>query len=323
MKLSSHFVPAIALAALLTPGFAQSSGDLQTNPPAQPPYPQASQNNYPSSPGGNMPGGPEAQYPHFPADPGFNATPVPRTLVIPGGKYLTVRTLNFVSSDRNQPGDFFSATLVEPLVVDGFVVAARGQTVNGRVVDVQKAGRVKGVSSLRVELTELHLVDGQQVPFRSQMVYRHGETSVGNDVGAVGGTAAVGAAIGAAATGSGLYAGVGALAGAAAATIGVLSTRGRPTVIGPETLLTFRVEQPVTISTAQSAGAFTTVARDDYDQPRERMRPSFDNGRYAAGPPVLAPRPYFYGAPYWNTGLFLYGGPRFYGGYGRGWGRRW
>ncbi len=262
-----------------------------------------------------MPNGQERGYPHFPSDAGVNMAPVPATLTIPAGKYLTVRTSNFITSDRNQPGDFFSATLAEPLVIDGFVVAARGQVVNGRVVDVQKAGRVKGVSSLRVELTELNLVDGQQVPFHSQMIYRKGQTSVGSDVGAVGGTAAVGAAIGAAATGSGLYAGVGALAGAAAATIGVLSTRGRPTVIAPETLLTFRVEQSVMVSTARSAGAFTTVAREDYDQPRQAMRPG-----YAYGRPVPAPYPYYYGAPYWNTGFFFYGGPRFYG---RGWGRRW
>ena len=331
MKLSRFFIPVLALAAAMASAFAQNSnGELQNGPPVQSPYPQTTQNNYPPPPpppNGSMQGRSDGGYPHFPSDPAATVIPVPPSLTIPAGKYLTVRTNNFVSTDRNQPGDFFSATLVEPLVIDGFVVAARGQVVNGRVVDVDKGGRVKGVSSLRVELTELNLVDGQQIPFHSQMIYRKGQSSVGNDVAAVGGTAAVGAAIGAAATGSGLYAGVGALAGAAAATIGVLSTRGRPTVIGPESLLTFRVEQPLTVSTVRSPGAFTTVAREDYDQPqpRPRMRPGYGQGGspYAYGGPGIPPYSYYYGAPYWGSGFYFYGGPRFYGGYGRGWGRRW
>ena len=327
MKLSRHFLQLAALAALAVPVFAQQPG----YPPANPQnYPQNNypQNNYPPPPQGNAQAMQPGEYPHFPNnnDPAPAMVPVPPALNIPAGKYLTVRSNNLISSDHNQPGDFFSATLVEPLVVDGFVVAARGQVVNGRVVDVQKAGRVKGVSSLRVELTELNLVDGQQIPLRTQMIYRQGPTSVGRDVAAVGETTAVGAAIGAAATGSGLYAGVGALAGAAAATIGVLSTRGRPTILAPESLLTFRVEQPITISTVRSPGAFTTVARDDYAQPH---RQQFQGGPgYGYGGPAVAGYPYaypyygYYGAPFYS-GLYFYGGPRYYGYYGRGWGRRW
>lgn len=100
-------------------------------------------------------------------------------------------------------------------------------------------------------------------------------------------------------------------------------TRGKPTVVAPESLLTFRVEQPLLISTTQSPNAFTTVAREDYAQ---SMRPGPGMGQggaygrpyYGYGPGVGAPYPYYYGAPYWNTGFFFYGGPRYY----RGW-RRW
>lgn len=38
-----------------------------------------------------------------------------------------------LSSDHNQPGQVFTATLTEPLVANGFVVARHGQTVEGRV----------------------------------------------------------------------------------------------------------------------------------------------------------------------------------------------
>jgi hypothetical protein len=336
MRLSRFSLPVLALAVAVAPAFAQNPGDYPNNPPSQPSYPQTTQNNYPPPPppngdmnmNGNMQGRTDGAYPHFPSEPPVNAVPVPAALTIPAGKYLTVRTNGFITSDRNQPGDFFSATLTEPLVIDGFVVAARGQVVNGRVVDVQKAGRVSGVSSVRVELTELNLVDGQQIPFRSQMIYRKGDTSIGRDVGAIGGTTAVGAAIGAAATGTGLGAGIGAAAGLVASTIGVLSTRGRATIVAPETPLTFRVEQPITVSTVRSPNAFAVVNREDYGPSMRQGPRGYQAGSYGypgaapyayAGAPVAGyPYPYYYGAPYFG-GVYFYGGRGFYG---RGY-RRW
>ncbi|WP_180540330.1 hypothetical protein [Nevskia soli] len=257
------------------------------------------------------------------------APPLPATLNLPAGKYLTVRMNSFLTTDRNQPGDAFTASLVEPLVIDGFVVAHRGQIVNGRVVDVKKAGRVAGTSSMRVELTELLLADGQQLPIHTQLVYRQGPTSVGRDASAIGGTTALGAIVGAAATGTGFGAGMGAIGGAVVGTIGVLVTRGRPTVIHPESVLTFRIEQPLAISTVNSGGAFEPVTRQDYNANGFRpARPGGPGYGYAPAPyPAYAypayPYPYAYGYGYGWGGPFI--GVGFYGRgyYGRGWGGRW
>ena len=71
---------------------------------------------------------------------------------------IPVRLTEWLSSDKNQSGDQFSATLEQPLVANGWVVAVRGQIVTGRVAQVKKAGRVSGVSQLGVELSELTLV---------------------------------------------------------------------------------------------------------------------------------------------------------------------
>src|SRR5215472_4542293 len=131
-------------------------------------------------------------------DPGQYGPP-PAHLTIQPGTFVTVRLNQALSSDRNQPGDAFSATLVRPVVVDGVVVAQRGQTVGGRVAEAKKAGRVSGVSRLGVQLTELTLVDGQQLPIQSQLVSRTGPTSVGRDAAAIAGTTGLGAAVGAAA----------------------------------------------------------------------------------------------------------------------------
>lgn len=240
--------------------------------------------------------------------------PMPSSLTLPAGSWITVRVNQPLSSDRNRPGDAFTASLVEPIVVQGLVVARRGQTIGGRVSQTTNAGRVKGSSTLGVELTEVSLVDGQQVPVKTQLMERRGNTSVGRDVAAVGATTGLGALIGAAA-GGGWGAGIGALAGAAVGTTGVLATRGEPTVIYPETVLTFRLEQPVTI-TSQAMQAFQPAAQDEYDRP-DRDRPAM---RYNAPPPAYrnpypaAVTPYY---PYYPSfGLSFYSGPGYF--YGRG-----
>src|SRR5579862_2779431 len=68
------------------------------------------------------------QGPAAPAD-----APVPAQLTLKPGTFISVRVNQLLSSDRNQQGDAFTATLDRPLVVDGFVVAQPGQTVAGRV----------------------------------------------------------------------------------------------------------------------------------------------------------------------------------------------
>src|ERR1039457_116394 len=155
---------------------------------------------------------------------------LPAALTIKPGTFVTVRVDQELSSDHNQQGDVFNASLTQPIVVDGVVVAQRGQTVMGRVAEAVKAGRVSGTSHLALQLTGLTLADGTQANIQSQMVNRNGPTSVGNDVGAVAATTAVGAGVGAAAD-WGRGAAIGAGAGAVVGIAGVLLTRGKPTMV--------------------------------------------------------------------------------------------
>ncbi len=261
-------------------------------------------------------------YPRTPDAPPQTAA-VPAQLTIKSGTYITVRINQPLSSDYNQPGDAFSATLASPVVVDGIVVAQRGQMVAGRVVEAQKAGRVEGVSRLGIELTELTLVDGQQVALRTQLIGRSGPTSEGRDAAAIGATTATGAAIGAAA-GWGAGAAIGAGAGAAAGVIGVLLTRGHPTVIYPESVLTFRVESAVTFSTDHAPQAFRYVTPGDYQQQYAQAQPA-PYARPAPPPPAYyygyygpAWYPYYWGpsfAFFYGAGFYrpYYGGVYFYG----------
>ena len=260
--------------------------------------------------------------------------PVPDRLTIRPGTYLTVRMNQALSSDHNQPGDAFTATLVSPVVVDGVVVAAHGQTIAGRVAEVQKAGRVQGTSRLGIQLTELTAVDGQQLPVQAQLISRNGDTSHGRDAAAIGTTTAAGAAIGAAVNG-GVGAGIGAAAGLAVSTLGVLFTRGYPTVITPETVLTFRVDAPITVDTTRTSQAFRYAQPGDYGQTQlAERRPAPRMGGPRPVPPpyyggYYAPyyRPYY--PAYWGPSVGVYfGGPAFYYGhrgyYGHGgYYRRW
>jgi hypothetical protein len=274
------------------------SGEVQSNIEQQNPQDQA----------------PPAQSAQEPASAG-QAIP-PATLTLPAGTIIRVRSDEWLSSDRNAPGDNFSAVLDQPLIVDGWVIARRGQSETGTVALAKKAGRASGTSQLGVQLDELTLVDGQQVPLQTQMVQTTAGTSHGQDAATVGTTTGVGAAIGAVAEG-GTGAAIGAGVGAAAGLIGVLATRGKPTVLAPETVLSFRLQAPVTINTQQSQFAFLPVSQQDFDS-------RSPNGRSSAAPrgPGYPPSSYYYGYPYgYPYPYAFYPGPLgfgFYGVYGYG-----
>jgi hypothetical protein len=241
-----------------------------------------------------------------------NAPMASPPLTMRSGTILTVRLNQPLSSDHNKVGDVFSASLDQPATVLGIVVAQRGQSVTGHVVAAKKAGRVHGVSRLGISLTELTLVDGQTVAIQSQLLVRKGPTSRGRDAAAIAGTAGFGAAIGAAADG-GTGAAVGAAAGAAAGTIGVLLTRGEPTIIAPETLLTFQIMAPVRIETSYAPQAFRFAYFSEYPQVQA---PSQQVSAHPAPPPYLypyyvyAPHPYYLSYPYYYP---YFSTPYFYG----------
>ncbi|HMK29565.1 MAG TPA: hypothetical protein VK473_07775 [Terriglobales bacterium] len=229
-------------------------------------------------------------------------------LTLRAGTILTVRINQPLSSDRNQTGDIFSGSLVQPVIVQGIVVAKHGQTVGGQVVEAKKAGLVSGVSRLGITLTSLTLVDGQNVPIQSQLLVHKGPSSTGRDVAAVAGTTALGAAIGAGA-GWGTGAAIGAGAGAAAGTLGVLLTRGYPSVIYPETLLTFQVTAPVSIETNSAPEAFRFVdPAVDYPQAQTQPEPAPP----AAAPPLPTYPPPAYPPPAYPYPSFVYYAPPYY-----------
>jgi hypothetical protein len=165
----------------------------------------------------------------------------------------------------------------------------------------RKAKRIKGSSELGVELRELTLVDGQQVPLTTQLVQNSSRTSTASNAGTVAATTGVGTLIGAAA-GGGTGAGIGAASGAAAGIIGILVTPGKPTVIPSEAQLTFRQRVPIVISTQRSQVAFRPVTQQDYDGAAGNL--SVRSEQHPRGPYYPDP-PYWYGGWGYPAPIFI------------------
>ncbi|MBI4874809.1 MAG: hypothetical protein HY822_09275 [Acidobacteria bacterium] len=168
-------------------------------------------------------------------------------VTLSAGTLLPVRLGETLSSDKNSQGDTFTATLDRPLAIDGFAVAERGAKVEGRVVEADRAGRVRGVAHLSIELVRLTTADGQRIEIATQAFRKDGTKEAGRDAAKVGAAAGIGAAIGAIA-GGGRGAAIGAAVGGAAGTGGVLATRGKAAELPVETRIDFRVSRPVTIT---------------------------------------------------------------------------
>lgn len=203
------------------------------------------------------------------APPPAPAPPPVQTVTLAAGTAVAIRLLDAVSTERNRAGDTFQATLEEPLMADGVVVADRGAGVTGRVVEAQQSGRVAGLAELALELQTLQTVGGN-VQLASDTMIRRADASRGRDAATVGGLAGIGAAIGAIAGGR-RGAGIGAAAGGATGAGTVASTRGKPVKYEPETRLTFRLRAPVTV-TVQGQRLNGYDSSGEYGRPRLERR---------------------------------------------------
>lgn len=173
--------------------------------------------------------------------------PPPRVFTLTAGTPISVWTSSTISTKTAKSGDSFTGTLAQPIVDGDWVVAKKGATVSGVVVDADEGGRVKGVASLTLQLTRLTLADGRTVDLDTSKITRQAKTTKKKDAVKVGVGAGIGAVTGAILGGK-KGAAIGAGAGAGAGTGVVLATKGDPAVIGSESQLTFRTTSPVKIT---------------------------------------------------------------------------
>lgn len=173
--------------------------------------------------------------------------PPPRTVTIPAGTILTIRTIQTLSSKSNSAGDTFSGTLDQPLVLEDMIIAERGSRVEGRVTEVSESGRVKGLAQLSVTLTKINTSDGQTVAVDTQDFQVEAEKTTKSDATKIGIATGIGAALGAI-FGGGKGAAIGAAGGGAAGAGTVLVSKGKPAEIPSETRINFRLEKPLVLT---------------------------------------------------------------------------
>lgn len=165
-----------------------------------------------------------------------NTTVTPAgSLSIPRNTILALELLTPVSTDASQRGDRLQARVIEPTQYAGYIV-------EGRVAQVKRAGKVKGVAELQLafdqirspdnrtatlgaELIEITPMGGEEAEIDSEGGVK-GRSSTKDDVTKVGAASGIGAIIGAIA-GGGKGAAIGAIIGGGAGTAGVMTQRGK------------------------------------------------------------------------------------------------
>jgi hypothetical protein len=171
-----------------------------------------------------------------------------KRITVPAGTRILIRTVDAIDSSKQKTGYRFTATLETNLQAEDTVIAPRGTTVYGRLAQASSAGKMSGSSELTLELTDI-VIKGTAYPLLTSTYEIKGKGEGGNTAKKVVGGAGLGALIGGLA-GGGKGAGIGALAGAGAGTAVAASKKGEQLKIPSESLLEFRLEQPVALPVA-------------------------------------------------------------------------
>jgi hypothetical protein len=164
---------------------------------------------------------------------------------IPAGATVSVRLDQPLDTAQNKAGDTFSATLNEPLVVDGRVAIPQGTRFTGSVTAAEASGRLQGTATLSLTLDSF-VMNGQTYRLNTTAVSRVSGGHKKRDIGIIGGGTGLGAAIGAIA-GGGKGAAIGAAAGAAAGTAGAAATGKQHVTIPAETVMVFTLQSPLRV----------------------------------------------------------------------------
>jgi hypothetical protein len=157
----------------------------------------------------------------------------------PAGTHVVIRTTEEISTATSPVGSHFTGVLERPVEVHGVILFARGTPVAGEVVGEKRKGEFKGQGDIAVVLTGI----GRSAVHTSEYVLVN--KGRGKRTGAfIGGGGGLGALIGGIA-GGGKGALIGGLAGAGAGTA-ASTTGNKNVIIRPESLITFRLTEPVT-----------------------------------------------------------------------------
>ena len=177
-----------------------------------------------------------------------NQTPGPSGATIPPGTQLSVRTTTSIDSRGASDGQVFQASVEQDVLdANGNVLIPRGSNAE-LTIRSANGGSIRTSSDLLLDVQDV-TVNGRRYMVNTEDLQRAGAQGVGGNrrtAEFVGGGTALGAILGAVA-GGGRGAAIGALAGAATGAGTELLTKGNQVKIPSETVLTFRLDQPLMI----------------------------------------------------------------------------
>jgi hypothetical protein len=179
------------------------------------------------------------------AQPMAPPPPPPQPIIVPAGTVLTVRVGQALSSKNSNAGDSFTATLVQPVSVEGVPAIPARSAVVGTVVTAKAKGKIKGEGELTLALTSI-TVQGQSYNIRTAVLENTIKGKGKRTAATTGGGAAGGALIGGIA-GGGKGAAIGALIGGGAGLAGGAATGNKQIEIPAESALSFRLSAPLTL----------------------------------------------------------------------------
>ncbi len=157
------------------------------------------------------------------------------SLAIPRNTILNLELMNGVSTDASQRGDRIQAKVIEPAQYANYIV-------EGRVSQVKRPGKVKGVAELQLAFDQIRSPDNRTATLHAELIEigpMHGDDpsvdteggikgqdSTKDDAAKVGAASGIGAIIGAIA-GGGKGAAIGAIIGGGAGAAGTMTQRGK------------------------------------------------------------------------------------------------
>jgi hypothetical protein len=163
-----------------------------------------------------------------------------------------VRLNQTIDVKHAQPGERFTGTLADPVVVGNTVAVPAGSSATGEILVAHRRGMFKGKSVMALTLTRLE-VTGTQYRIDTATLSESKKGKGRRSAALIGGGAGMGMLIGGVATG-----GVGLLAGGGAGALGAAFTGNRDLSIPAESVVSFRLQNELTL-TPETPGTVAQV----------------------------------------------------------------
>lgn len=217
------------------------SAAAQQQYPAPQPYPQATPppQQYPQS------GPVQQQYPETAAPPPAYS----QSGLIPAGTQLSIRTNENILADQSSVGRQYSGEIAQDVMgTNGQLLIPKGSPAALTVENISRGTLGAGSNEVALGLQNV-TVNGRTYNVASNTATQSGNRGIGANkrtAEMTGGGALLGTLIGAIA-GGGKGAVIGAVTGGGAGAAAQVLTRGKQVKIPAETLLTFRLDQPLTL----------------------------------------------------------------------------